>query len=367
MFEPMRYYDQCVLLLPFFGNNNGTVFNDYSKVPKKVTNVGNTKTSTSEFKYYDSSVYLDGTGDYLTCDSVADDVEGTSVVFTIEGWFYKVTDNPVQDGLFGFHGSTGATNRAVFTNYRFFGTTGATTSYSTACPLGEWFHFAAVRSLTHWRVYLNGVNVMDITATGSNDIIASDLFSIGQEYDSGPTASDFFNGYINDFIVTKIEKYTSNFTPPTRFIERSPDLTGYIAVSGGDNPYSITLSLTESLAATDFTALVTNANTGFIMSKTTVSGVAPTINLSTNDPCMVTLYPDYGTQWTASTAYVLNDKVFPTDPATSPYYYECTTAGTSDASEPTWPTSGTVNDNTVVWTYVEQMVQPITHGPLIPS
>lgn len=33
------------------------------------------------------------------------------------------------------------------------------------------------------------------------------------------------------------------------------------------------------------------------------------------------------------------------------YVYECTTAGTSHGStEPTWPTSGTVNDNDVVWT-----------------
>ena len=33
------------------------------------------------------------------------------------------------------------------------------------------------------------------------------------------------------------------------------------------------------------------------------------------------------------------------------YVYECTTAGTSHATtQPTWPTSGTVNDGTVVWT-----------------
>src|SRR5512139_1088803 len=33
------------------------------------------------------------------------------------------------------------------------------------------------------------------------------------------------------------------------------------------------------------------------------------------------------------------------------YVYECTTAGTSHATtQPTWPTSGTVNDGTAVWT-----------------
>jgi hypothetical protein len=34
------------------------------------------------------------------------------------------------------------------------------------------------------------------------------------------------------------------------------------------------------------------------------------------------------------------------------YYFECTTAGTSGGSEPTWTDSGTVIDNTVVWTFV---------------
>ena len=59
--------------------------------------------------------------------------------------------------------------------------------------------------------------------------------------------------------------------------------------------------------------------------------------------------------WATGTAYSLGDRVEPTTP--NDYVYECTTAGTSDAStEPTWPTTGigssTVTDNTAVWTLV---------------
>jgi len=55
--------------------------------------------------------------------------------------------------------------------------------------------------------------------------------------------------------------------------------------------------------------------------------------------------------WEAATAYALGDFVVPTTP--NGHYYQCTTAGTSDASEPTWPTDGsTVTDGTVVWTDV---------------
>ncbi|MDI6815278.1 MAG: hypothetical protein QMC90_04280 [Dehalococcoidales bacterium] len=54
--------------------------------------------------------------------------------------------------------------------------------------------------------------------------------------------------------------------------------------------------------------------------------------------------------WAANTAYALGDKVEPT--TKNNCVYECTTAGTSGATEPTWTTNegSTVADNTVVWT-----------------
>jgi len=59
-----------------------------------------------------------------------------------------------------------------------------------------------------------------------------------------------------------------------------------------------------------------------------------------------------GTAWQASTAYSLGDVVVPTAGNENGFRYECTSAGTSDASEPTWPTAEgeTVDDNTVTWT-----------------
>jgi len=59
-------------------------------------------------------------------------------------------------------------------------------------------------------------------------------------------------------------------------------------------------------------------------------------------------------QWQASTAYALGDYVIPTafDTSGPKQLYRCTTAGTSAATEPIWPTTdgGTVNDATAVWT-----------------
>lgn len=55
-------------------------------------------------------------------------------------------------------------------------------------------------------------------------------------------------------------------------------------------------------------------------------------------------------EWVASTAYALGETVEPT--VDNGFRYKVTTAGTSAAAEPTWPTSGigsTVTDGTVVW------------------
>lgn len=55
-------------------------------------------------------------------------------------------------------------------------------------------------------------------------------------------------------------------------------------------------------------------------------------------------------QWTTGTAYALAAHVKPT--TANGFAYECTTAGTTGATEPTWPTvaGSTVVDNTATWT-----------------
>ena len=59
-----------------------------------------------------------------------------------------------------------------------------------------------------------------------------------------------------------------------------------------------------------------------------------------------------GTAWTASTAKALGDRVVPTAGLENGFIYECTTAGTTGGSAPTWNTveGGTTTDNTVTWT-----------------
>ncbi|MBA7508022.1 hypothetical protein ES706_06753 [subsurface metagenome] len=59
-----------------------------------------------------------------------------------------------------------------------------------------------------------------------------------------------------------------------------------------------------------------------------------------------------GTVWEATTPYSLEDEVVPTEGKENGFRYVCTTAGTSGASEPAWPTTEgmTKVDSTVTWT-----------------
>lgn len=60
------------------------------------------------------------------------------------------------------------------------------------------------------------------------------------------------------------------------------------------------------------------------------------------------------TKWRNNSAYVSGQYVMATDKnplSQRNHYFKCTTGGTSSLYEPIWPTSGTVTDGTVTWTF----------------
>ncbi len=58
--------------------------------------------------------------------------------------------------------------------------------------------------------------------------------------------------------------------------------------------------------------------------------------------------------WAASTAFSVGDIRRATTDQASGLFFRCTTAGTSDSAEPSWPTDigSTITDNTCVWTAI---------------
>jgi hypothetical protein len=104
--------------------------------------------------------------------------------------------------------------------------------------------------------------------------------------------------------------------------------------------------IVERIMKADATALVTASQTDEEL--TALAGkIVPTAFAIDNDTGVTNTMASNAGTWAATTAYVVGDWLLDSNT----HMQKCTTAGTSDASEPTWKTDGTtVTDGTAVWT-----------------
>ena len=220
------FASSLVLAIPMDGANNGTTFTDESATikgsgsAKTITRFGDTKTLTAQSKFYGSSGFFDGTGDYL---SIPDDVDfdlGSSN-FTIEGFVYVTATSGSLQTLIAK--GTGTNNQASYhialttggTWVYYLSGNGSTWSIASAITIGTnalntWQHIALVRNGSTFTPYLNGV--AGTPTTSSTALFDSNkIFSVGAD-DPG---NQLLFGYIQDLRIYKgVAKYTANFTPP---------------------------------------------------------------------------------------------------------------------------------------------------------
>ena len=220
------FASSLVLAIPIDGANNGTTFTDESATikgsgsAKTITRFGDTKTLTAQSKFYGSSGFFDGTGDYL---SIPDDVDfdlGSSN-FTIEGFVYVTATSGSLQTLIAK--GTGNNNQASYhialttggTWVYYLSGNGSTWSIASAITIGTnalntWQHIALVRNGSTFTPYLNGV--AGTPTTSSTALFDSNkIFSVGAD-DPG---NQLLFGYIQDLRIYKgVAKYTANFTPP---------------------------------------------------------------------------------------------------------------------------------------------------------
>ena len=216
------YYANVSFLLPMHGDNNGTSFVDQSPTPKTVSVYGDVKTMTSSYKYYGSSAYFDGTGDYLTVprDSAFEFGSGD---FTIELWLKPVSSFADWRSIISsWPNSLAGSWRLLYgidgkTNFGFMDDTNTNRGFSvTTAPmvLGTWYHLALVRSGTTFYFFLNGVLITTATVSQSIPSKAGAVVTIGRN-EEATTWYAYAN--FQDVRVTKgVARYTENFTPPSR-------------------------------------------------------------------------------------------------------------------------------------------------------
>lgn len=182
--------------------------------------VGDTKVATNITKY-DKSIYLDGTGDYLTTP-LADTLQFGTGNFTVECWTYLTSRVSLYPCIFANYNNYTTGALSLFAGHNSATTTAYQVAvYGASFPViqggtvayNQWVHLAVVRSGTTITLYVNGTSVGTATNSASLNGVGS-VFYIGTAGDN--IANGYLNGYIEDFRITKgYARYTSNFTPPT--------------------------------------------------------------------------------------------------------------------------------------------------------
>lgn len=211
--------ENTVLLIHFDGTQNSTTFRDVSRKldgpPHTVNVVGNGKMVTGSAKFGDTSYYGDGSGDYLSIPASNDFLFDGD--FTIEG-FYKFSQDSNYRNKELFNMSSGGTNTfSVFSsvNQNKKITVFANSSnliQHTAGGVDNWSndyeHIALVRSGSSLMLFVTG-SLVETTTTSATLGSTSLNFGIG-----GGPAGYSWSGWIDEFRISKVARYTASFDPP---------------------------------------------------------------------------------------------------------------------------------------------------------
>ena len=186
-----------------------------------IVTVGSAKTQANTVKFGSGAMYFDG-GAFLGLPSGSPSLlQWYSGSCTIEYWINPQTftqggqSDPVivgnmQYNSTGNYWSFGPISSGVVKFYYYNGSqqyivTTATISTNT------WTHLAFVNNAGSLTIYINGVS----SATGTISGTPQSGVQSGYGIVVGGTNNSYFTGYIDELRISKVARYTGNFTPPT--------------------------------------------------------------------------------------------------------------------------------------------------------
>ena len=180
--------------------------------------VGNAQVSTTQAKWGTTSMYFDGSGDWLYNAASTLNVGFGTGNFTVEMWVYP-TSNPANGPGTVFDARNSATSEGwvirIFSDLSVGFYDGPNNVYqqtaASAVPLNTWTYLAFVRSGTTLTIYVNGTSAK--TATVSSNLGTSWPFYVGNNYSAGYT----YYGYIDDLRITKGYARTISSSPSSAF------------------------------------------------------------------------------------------------------------------------------------------------------
>lgn len=216
------FFSSVTLLLNFNGTNGSTNIVDESQYGVDISVFGNAQLSTEQAKFGDTSLKLNGTGDYLTTPFISSRYDWDEEDSTIECFVFKpVGSAHWGGGSFGYPSLIGNSDPLGNYNYWTWGlfsndeygiytfTTYGSLSTGVGITEGEWVHLAMVNDSGTLKFFVDGVLVHSVSAVNITTSAIVPL-TIGQAYNRGIV------GYLDSLRITRgVARYTDTFTPPT--------------------------------------------------------------------------------------------------------------------------------------------------------
>jgi hypothetical protein len=179
-------------------------------VQNNAITVGDSQSSTTQYKWSPTSMKFDGTGDWLTA------IDGPQLQlltgdFTIDGWVYLSAISVAYGIISKGTATTGWSVNVTALNKLQFSYTASVLTGATSLATGTWYYFAVVRSGSatgNLKIYLNGT--ADATSGGAvtDNFNQTSILYVGADR----IGTSALNGYLQD---VRITKYARTITTPT--------------------------------------------------------------------------------------------------------------------------------------------------------
>ena len=176
--------------------------------------LGDAKANNIITKFSTGSFSGDGTGDYLNIPNSSLHDLGSGD-FTIEMWLYF---SGSTGSFYNICGKWSSSTQWILqwrgTFWRFYTNNGGAPSvdWNDSVSSGQWYHIAVCRSGSNFRFFRDGTQIGSTYTSSAAITSTTDILQIGGA--QGSTTP--LNGNISDFRLSKVARYTTNFTPPTR-------------------------------------------------------------------------------------------------------------------------------------------------------
>lgn len=194
------------MLLHLEGLNGTSVFKDDAN-SKRVLQTNGPVISTAKAQFGASSLYMPGSGRVWAPDAPELRLHAE---WTVEFWF-NMTAVLGDTWLFAKNVIGYKNCLKTWNGNLYLQTENASAAIGTSGMIvGKWQHYAVVNTAGRTMLFMDGKKVMDFADTGSfgeNEAV----FAIGASSFEATSS----NGYYDEFRVSKIPRYTADFTPPT--------------------------------------------------------------------------------------------------------------------------------------------------------